>query len=92
MKVSDVIEAIEAIAPAHTAMDWDNVGLQVGAAGARCHGVLACLEVTPEVADEAARLGANLIVSHHPLIFAPMHAIRTDRPLGNLLRRLLEDG
>ena len=92
MKVSDVVAIIEEVAPPHTAMDWDNVGLQVGDADARCHGALVCLEVTPEVADEAARLGANLVVSHHPLIFRPLQAIRTDRPLGALLRRLLEDG
>ncbi len=92
MIISDVLAEIEAVAPPHTAMAWDNVGLQVGAADARCHGVLVALEVTPEVADEAARVGANLIVSHHPLIFSPMKSLRTDRPLGALLRRLLEDG
>jgi len=91
MRISDVIAEIEAVAPPSTAMEWDNVGLQVGAADERCHGVLIALEVTPEVADEAARVGANLIISHHPLIFSPMKALRTDRPLGALLRRLLED-
>lgn len=92
MIVSDIIAEIEAVAPPQTAMEWDNVGLQVGAADERCHGVLVCLEVTPDVADEAARLGANLIITHHPLIFSPLTSLRTDRPLGGLLRRLLEDG
>lgn len=92
MKISDVVAIIEEIAPPSTAMEWDNVGLQVGDACARCHGVLVCLEVTPEVVDEAARIGADLILSHHPLIFSPMRSIRTDRPLGTLIRRLLEDG
>jgi GTP cyclohydrolase I len=91
MRVSDIIAEIEAVAPPETAMEWDNVGLQVGAADERCDGVVVTLEVTPEVADEAARVGANLIVSHHPLIFSPLRALRTDRPLGALVRRLLED-
>ncbi|MGI5820397.1 MAG: Nif3-like dinuclear metal center hexameric protein, partial [Armatimonadota bacterium] len=92
MIVADVIAEIEAVAPPSTAQEWDNVGLLIGAADDRCRGVLICLEVTPDVADEAARLGADLIVSHHPLIFSPMRAVRTDRPLGRLLMRLLDDG
>jgi dinuclear metal center YbgI/SA1388 family protein len=92
MQIADVIDEIQAVAPESTAMEWDNVGLQVGAVDERCHGVLVCLEATPDVADEAARLGANLIVTHHPLIFSPLKAIQTDQPLGQLLRRLLADG
>lgn len=91
MTVSDIIAHIEALAPPHTALDWDNVGLQLGAATDPCHALLICLEVTPAVADEAARLGADLIVAHHPLIFSPLTALRTDRPIGALIRRLLED-
>ena len=92
MLVADVIGQIEAVAPPSNALEWDNVGLQVGAADTRCLGVLVCLEVTPAVADEAARVGANLIVSHHPLIFRPLPALRTDLPLGALIERLLADG
>ncbi|MFW5869082.1 MAG: Nif3-like dinuclear metal center hexameric protein [Armatimonadota bacterium] len=92
MVVADVIAEVEAVAPPDTAMEWDNVGLQVGSLDAPCHGVLACLEVTREVADEAAQVGADLIVSHHPLIFSPLTALRTDSPLGALIRRLLQDG
>ncbi len=92
MLVSDVIGQIEAVAPPCSALEWDNVGLQLGAAGTRCLAVLVCLEVTSAVADEAARVGANLIVSHHPLIFRPLRALRTDLPLGALIERLLADG
>jgi dinuclear metal center YbgI/SA1388 family protein len=91
MLVSGVVAQIEAAAPSASALDWDNVGLLVGSPEATCYGVLVCLEVTPEVADEAARLGANLILAHHPLIFRPLSALRTDRPLGALIERLLED-
>ncbi len=91
MLVSGAIAQIEAAAPPSSALDWDNVGLLVGSPEVTCYGVLVCLEVTPEVADEAARLGANLILAHHPLIFRPLSALRTDRPLGALIERLLED-
>lgn len=91
MLVSSVIRQIEAAAPPSTALEWDNVGLLAGSPTATCYGVLVCLEVTLEVADEASRLGTNLILAHHPLIFRPLRSLRTDQPLGALIERLLED-
>ena len=91
MLIADVMTQIEAVAPVDTAQEWDNVGLQVGAPDWPLMGVLVCLEITPAVVDEADRHGANMIVAHHPLIFRPLTAIRTDRPLGALIERLLAD-
>jgi dinuclear metal center YbgI/SA1388 family protein len=50
-------------------MDFDNVGLLAGDSRAAVRGILVALDVTSEVIDEAAASGANLIVSHHPLLF-----------------------
>ena len=72
MKLSHIISAIEEYAPLSLQEKWDNSGLQVGLppeADGECTGALLCVDVTPEVIDEAVRRGCNLVVSHHPLLF-----------------------
>lgn len=73
--VADIIRAIEEAAPLALQEDWDNSGLQVGRPDTSVTGVLVCLDVSPLVVAEARNAGANLIVSHHPLIFRPLRAI-----------------
>lgn len=68
-KVSDVIKAIEAVAPLRFQDEWDNSGLQVGFAGDEVNGILVCLDITEEIVDEALKKGCSMIVSHHPLLF-----------------------
>ncbi len=69
MLINEIIAAIEAYAPRDFQETWDNSGVQVGTTAGECTGVLLCVDVTPRVVDEAVALGANLIISHHPLIF-----------------------
>ena len=69
--VRQVYEAMQAIAPLELAEHWDNPGLLVDCGGA-VHRVLAALDITPEVVEEAAAGGCELIVSHHPVIFSPL--------------------
>ena len=68
-KVGEIERAIFEIAPRECAMEWDNVGLLVGKPGQEVRKVLVTLDITVEVVDEAERWGADLIVSHHPVIF-----------------------
>jgi len=89
MVVGDIIEVLDAAAPPGSAQEWDNVGLQVGTAAGPVGTVLVCLEVTDAVLDEAEGTGAELIVAHHPLIFRPLAAVLTDRPVGRMVQRLL---
>lgn len=65
----EIIKTIEQFAPISLQESWDNTGLQVGALGVECTGVLICFDVTPAVVEEAIALGYNLIISHHPLFF-----------------------
>ena len=67
--VRDIENALFAWAPKELAEEWDNVGLLVGDGTAPVHKVLVALDITEAVAEEAAALGAELIVSHHPVIF-----------------------
>ena len=69
MKVREVAGAIEEFAPLGLQESYDNSGLNVGSPDAEVSGVLICVDVTDEVVDEALAVGANLVVSHHPLLF-----------------------
>ena len=69
LRVNDIAQAIEQVAPLRWQENYDNAGLQVGDPEAMVTGVLLCTDVTSAVIDEAVRRGYNLIMSHHPLIF-----------------------
>ena len=75
MKVSDVIGAVEAVAPLHLQDDFDNSGLQVGFPGTSVHRVLTCLDVTEDIVKEASERDCDMIVSHHPLLFHPLRQV-----------------
>lgn len=91
----EIEQAIFELAPKELAEEWDNVGLLVGRTGQEASGVLVALDVTEWVAEEAMELGANLIVSHHPVMncaWSPVQSVRDDNPQGRLLLRLMENG
>ena len=71
--VRDIETFLYAWAPRETAESWDNVGLLVGRGDREVRRVLAALDVTPAVAAEAAELGADLIVAHHPVMNVRWH-------------------
>ena len=71
--VQMVYDAIDAAADFTLALDFDNPGLLVGDPNEQVRGVLAALDVTDSVIGEAISRGANLIVTHHPVI---LHAMK----------------
>lgn len=75
MLLSDVINAIEAVAPRQLQESYDNAGLQCGDPQQPVSRVLACLDVTPETVAEAIQRDCQLIVSHHPLLFRGIKSI-----------------
>jgi dinuclear metal center YbgI/SA1388 family protein len=87
--ISDIIALMEDLAPPHLAEEWDNAGLQVGSARAEIGKVIVSLDVSPAVLEEARRLGAGLLVCHHPLIFRPLRRLVTDEPGAAMLRDAL---
>lgn len=90
--VQQVMNAVEALAPTHYAEDWDNPGLMVGSRSDKVTGVLTTLDITPEALAEAKKLGYNMIVSHHPVIFKGLKRIDFDTAQGALLRQAILDG
>lgn len=75
MLIGDIISTLEQFAPLPLQEDWDNSGLQVGAKSQPCTGVLLCVDVTPDIIDEAVERKCNLVVSHHPLMFKGLKRI-----------------
>ena len=69
MTALDVISAMEEWAPGTLQEEWDNSGLCIGRPDTPVSGVLICLDCTEAIIDEALEAGANMIISHHPLIF-----------------------
>lgn len=70
--INDIINYFETFAPLASAMDFDNPGLLVGDKNTNVTKALAALDITPEVVYEAEKLGCELIISHHPVIFNPI--------------------
>ncbi len=84
--VQYLIDLIEEIAPDSLAESWDNVGLLVGSGRERVRGILVGLDPLATLLDQARGLDANLVITHHPAIFHPLSAIRTDRFPGTFIR------
>ncbi|WP_239617401.1 Nif3-like dinuclear metal center hexameric protein [Cohnella mopanensis] len=84
-----ILQLMERLAPKHYAVPDDKIGLQVGSAAKPVSRVLVTLDVTPAVVNEAASLGAELIIAHHAVIYRPLAHLRTDTPAGALAAELL---
>lgn len=89
--VAEAVTFLRKLAPLALAEEWDNVGLLVGDTGADLRGVMTCLTLTPDIADEAIARGAGLIVAHHPVLFRPVQRLTTDTPEGRMLLRLISE-
>jgi dinuclear metal center YbgI/SA1388 family protein len=90
--VEAVTRWIDGFAPRRLAEDWDNVGLLWGDPGASVSAIMTCLTVTPVTAAEAIEGAAELIVSHHPVLFKAVKTVRADQPGTGMLWRLARAG
>jgi len=82
MKIKDIAEAVEKIAPLKLAQDWDNVGLLIGDENRDVKNILLTIDITREVVAEAKRLKTELIISYHPIIWDGLKQVTTDGPSG----------
>ncbi len=90
-KVKDIAEIIERLAPPRLAEEWDNVGLMVGDSEQTVRTIFICLDVTSVNVRQAIEVGADLIISHHPLIFSPLKNIVEGDISGNIIRTLIKN-
>jgi dinuclear metal center YbgI/SA1388 family protein len=86
-----VLSALEQFAPLPLQESWDNAGLQIGLTEAEVSGALLCLDVTPEIVDEAIRRGCNLVVSHHPLLFHGLKQVADANDVQRVVRKAIKN-
>lgn len=87
--VRDITRALDRLAPPALTESWDNVGLLVGDAAQPVRTVVVALDASPVVLAQAAEAGAELLVTHHPLIFTPLKRLTEDGGIGTLVRQLV---
>lgn len=87
--VRDILACLDAVYPFSWALPEDRVGLQVGNPAAPVTRVLVALEASRAVVAEARDQGAQLLLTHHPLLYRPAADIREDQPVGRLLAALV---
>ena len=90
--VADILQYMETIAPSYMKEDWDNVGLLCGSRKTPVTKVLVALDPFEGVCQEAADKGAQLIVTHHPLIFHAPKAITDETSIGRSILFLCRHG
>ena len=90
--VQDVCTVLKEFAPLSMAEEWDNVGLLLGDSSQAVRRAITCLTLTCDVADEAVATGAQLVVTHHPVMFKPVKQITMASSEGRLLLTLIKHG
>ncbi len=89
--IKDILNIVEEFAPLHIQESWDNSGLCVGDENAEAKGVLLALDCSSKLIDEAVKIGANLIITHHPLIFNKLKNIRPDNEIGEVIIKAIKN-
>ncbi|MBW1990864.1 MAG: Nif3-like dinuclear metal center hexameric protein, partial [Deltaproteobacteria bacterium] len=87
--MKDIVACLDEAYPFSWAAPGDRVGLQVGDPEAPVQRVLVALEADFAVVAEAREAEAQMLITHHPLLYHPVHEIREDRPGGRLLAAVL---
>ena len=90
--VNDILIFLETLAPRSMKMDWDNVGLLCGSRKAEVSKILVALDPFEGVCEEAAATGADLIVTHHPLIFQALKSVTDETSIGRSIQLLCRNG
>jgi len=90
--VGEILKFVETLAPSSMKMEWDNVGLLCGSKAAEVTKILVALDPFEGVCREALDIGAQLIVTHHPLIFRAPRAITDDTSVGRSIMLLCRNG
>ena len=89
--VKDILQYIEALAPRSMKESWDNVGLLCGSSQQEVRKIMVALDPFESVCTEAAAWGADLLVTHHPLIFQPAKSVTDDDGVGRAIMELLAE-
>ncbi|MGN0709611.1 MAG: Nif3-like dinuclear metal center hexameric protein [Anaerovoracaceae bacterium] len=92
MQKEKFLRILESVCPSDTQEEWDNSGIQIDTEFSDVDRVLVALEITDAVIDEAEQKQADMIVTHHPLIFHPLKHVSSGDVTGHYVQRLIKDG
>ena len=87
MKLKEITDFLETIAPIDTAEEWDNPGLQIGNPNQEVANIVVSLDFTDDVLEFAINNNCQLIITHHPLIFKPLYQISDE----NIIKAIKND-
>lgn len=91
MRAIEIARIIEEFAPPSIQESWDNSGLSIGDLDSEVDSVLLALDCTPEIIDEAISKGAQMIITHHPLIFQGIKQISNSTGLGKMITKIIRN-
>lgn len=89
ISIERITAIVNSLAPFSLAEEWDNVGLLIGDPKQEVTGIMIGLDPTAQLLDEALARNANLVITHHPLIFSALKSIRTDQPSGAVISKAI---
>ena len=90
MLCRDIMKVIEATYPKHAALEWDNVGLLVGRTEKEVKKIYVARDATDEVIEQAVAANADMLITHHPLLFSPLKKITDEHFIGGRVVKLLQ--
>ena len=92
MKAREITSVIEEFAPLSFQEKWDNSGYCIGSPDQEVHSALLGLDCTPELIDEAVASGADMVITHHPIIFHPLKRLNSASPVERCVERAIRRG
>ena len=90
MKCREIIEKLNQLAPEHIACGWDNPGLLAGRRDKEVKRILAAVDADDAVVEEAIEKGADMLLTHHPLIFKPLKKVNDDDFISRRIVKLIQ--
>jgi dinuclear metal center YbgI/SA1388 family protein len=91
MRAAEIVNIIEEFAPNFLQESWDNSGLSIGNLDKEVNSVILALDCTPEVIDEALSTGAQMVITHHPLIFKGIKRISNTTTLERMIIKIIKN-
>lgn len=92
LTVADIVDQLEDIAPPDLADEGDKIGLQVGDPSAEVRKICVAVDTSVAVVNSAIEHGAQMLVTHHPLIYTPLQAMTTTDPVARRVMKLVQSG
>lgn len=91
MKLKEIMDSLDKICPFSMQEEFDNSGLQVGDLEKECKKILLAFDFTEEILEEAIRVHADVIITHHPFLFTPLKTVATSHWKGRQIFRLIRE-